>query len=57
LNKYNFIKTDPFYPVVTSRDGIYTCGCVHEPMDIPRSVAEASGAAAKAAESVREVEI
>jgi len=57
LNKYNFIKTDPFYPLLTSREGIYTCGCVHEPMDIPRSVAEASGAAAKAAESIREVEI
>jgi heterodisulfide reductase subunit A len=57
LNEYKFIKTDPFYPVLTTREGIYTCGCVHEPMDIPRSVAEASGAAAKAAENLREVEI
>ncbi len=53
LNKYKFIKTTPFIPVETSRDGIFTCGCVHEPMDIPRSVAEASGAAAKAAEVIR----
>ena len=53
LNDYNFIKTTPFIPVETSRNGIFTCGCVHEPMDIPRSVAEASGAAAKAAEIIR----
>ncbi|MFX1409484.1 MAG: FAD-dependent oxidoreductase [Promethearchaeota archaeon] len=53
LNNYNFIKTTPFIPVETSKNGIFTCGCVHEPMDIPRSVAEASGAAAKAAEIIR----
>jgi len=53
LNEYNFIKTQPFVPVETSRDGIFTCGCVHEPMDIPRSVAEGSGAAARAAEVIR----
>ncbi|MFX0059403.1 MAG: FAD-dependent oxidoreductase [Candidatus Hodarchaeota archaeon] len=53
LNKYNFIKTTPFVPVETSKEGIFTCGCVHEPMDIPRSVAEASGAAARAAEVIR----
>lgn len=53
LNDYNFIKTTPFIPVETSRSGIFTCGCVHEPMDIPRSVAEASGAAARAAEVIR----
>jgi heterodisulfide reductase subunit A-like polyferredoxin len=53
LNEYNFIKTPPFIPIETSREGIFTCGCVHEPMDIPRSVAEASGAAARAAEIIR----
>jgi heterodisulfide reductase subunit A len=53
LNDYHFIKTTPFFPVETTRNGIFTCGCVHEPMDIPRSVAEASGAAAKAAEVIR----
>ena len=53
LNDYKFIKTKPFYPVETSKDGIFTCGCVHEPMDIPRSVAEASGAAARAAELIK----
>jgi heterodisulfide reductase subunit A len=53
LDDYNFIKTTPFIPVETSKNGVFTCGCVHEPMDIPRSVAEASGAAARAAEVIR----
>ncbi|MFX1588051.1 MAG: NAD(P)-binding protein [Promethearchaeota archaeon] len=53
LNKYSFIKTTPFIPIETSKEGVFTCGCVHEPMDIPRSVAEASGAAARAAEIIR----
>ncbi|MFX1498770.1 MAG: FAD-dependent oxidoreductase [Promethearchaeota archaeon] len=53
LNNYKFIKTTPFIPVETTKEGIFTCGCVHEPMDIPRSVAEASGAAARAAEVIK----
>ncbi len=53
LNEYNFIKTTPFIPVETSREGVFTCGCVHEPMDIPRSVAEGSAAAARVAEVIR----
>ena len=44
LNEYRFVKTPPFESVETSKGGIFTCGCVHEPMDIPRSVSEASGA-------------
>ncbi|NVM52878.1 MAG: CoB--CoM heterodisulfide reductase iron-sulfur subunit A family protein [Candidatus Helarchaeota archaeon] len=50
LDEYNFLKTAPFAPLDTSRPGIFTCGCARGPMDIPNSVAEASGAAAKAAE-------
>ncbi|KKM51460.1 hypothetical protein LCGC14_1555450, partial [marine sediment metagenome] len=53
LNNYDFIKTNPFLPIETSVEGIYTCGCAREPMDIPRSVAEASGAAARAAEVIK----
>ena len=53
LNEYNFIRTNPFAPVETNVEGIFTCGCAREPMDIPRSVAEASGAAARAAEMIR----
>lgn len=53
LNEYRFVKTPPFDSTKTSKGGIFTCGCVHEPMDIPRSVSEASGAAARAAEVIR----
>jgi heterodisulfide reductase subunit A len=37
-------------PVDTKRPGIYLAGYCHEPMDIPEAVAQASGAAARAAE-------
>jgi heterodisulfide reductase subunit A len=53
LDNNHFIKTPPFIAIETSREGIFTCGCVHEPMDIPRSVTEASGAAARASEVIR----
>jgi heterodisulfide reductase subunit A len=53
LDEYKFVKTSPFMPIETSKSGIFTCGCVHEPMDIPRSVAEGSGAAARVAEIIR----
>ena len=53
LNDYKYVKTDPFTPVETTKEGIFTCGCAREPMDIPRSVAEASGAAARAAEVIK----
>jgi heterodisulfide reductase subunit A len=50
LDEFNFIKTSPFAPLDTSIPGIFACGCARGPMDIPNSVAEASGAAARAAE-------
>ena len=50
LDEFNFIKTTPFAPLNTTKPGILACGCARGPMDIPNSVAEASGAAAKAAE-------
>ncbi|MFX1297641.1 MAG: hypothetical protein ACFFD2_22680, partial [Promethearchaeota archaeon] len=50
IDEFNFLKTAPFAPLDTSRPGVFTCGCARGPMDIPNSVAEASGAAAKAAE-------
>jgi len=49
LNKYNFCATETFSPVETSRPGVYVCGAFASPKDIPESVAQASGAAAKAA--------
>jgi heterodisulfide reductase subunit A len=48
LNKYNFCETGAFSPVETSKPGIFVCGAFSAPKDIPESVAQASGAAAKA---------
>jgi len=55
LNKYNFVATDPFAPVATSRPGIYTCGVFQGPKDIPGSVTEASAAACLAGADLAEV--
>jgi heterodisulfide reductase subunit A len=52
LDEYNFFKTDPFSPMDTTRPGVFACGYCRGPADIPVSVAEASGAAARAAEVV-----
>ena len=48
LNEHKFCQTEPFTPVETSRPGIFVCGAFAAPKDIPESVAQASGAAAKA---------
>jgi heterodisulfide reductase subunit A len=40
-------------PIETQVPGVFLCGCCHGPKDIPESVAEASGAAACAAEVAR----
>jgi len=49
LNRYKFCQTNVFSPVETSKLGIFVCGAFSSPKDIPESVAQASGAAAKAA--------
>jgi heterodisulfide reductase subunit A len=49
LNSFGFCKTDDLSPVETSVPGIYVCGAFSGPKDIPDSVAQASGAAGKAA--------
>jgi heterodisulfide reductase subunit A len=48
LNQYNFCETQTFAPMNTSKPGIFVCGAFSAPKDIPESVAQASGAAAKA---------
>jgi heterodisulfide reductase subunit A len=49
LNPYDFCSTDIlFSPLQTSRPGIFVGGAFGAPKDIPDSVSEASGAAAKA---------
>ena len=48
LNDDGFAQTGVFTPVETSRPGIFVSGAFSAPKDIPMTVAEASGAAAKA---------
>jgi len=52
LNEYNFCFTGNLSPLETSRPGIYVCGAFAGPKDIPESVAQASGAAARAASMI-----
>ena len=49
LNKYNFIDTLEYYKENTNQEGIYVCGAVAEPKDIPETVIQGSAAAGKAA--------
>jgi heterodisulfide reductase subunit A len=46
LGPNNFANTNSFKPVATTRPGIYVCGSLQSPKDIPQSVMEASAAAA-----------
>jgi heterodisulfide reductase subunit A-like polyferredoxin len=48
LNLHQFCDTEDFHPVETSRPGVFACGAFTDPKDIPDSVIQASGAAAKA---------
>ncbi len=43
-----FVRTDPHVPTKTSREGIFVCGAMSEPKDIPETVTEATGVAAQA---------
>jgi len=54
LDIYGFVETPDklFYPLDTTRPGIFACGYAHSPRDIPDSVVQGSGAAARAAEVV-----
>ena len=52
LDEYGFFRTDPFSPADTTREGVFTCGGCRGPSDIPQAVAQASGAAARAAQYV-----
>ncbi len=54
LNRYNFVATDPFAPVCTSRPGVFTCGVIQGPKDIPSSITEASAAAQVAGSALAE---
>jgi heterodisulfide reductase subunit A len=49
LNHYRFASSSSFNPVETSRPGVYSCGVLQGPKDIPIAVMEASAAAGAAA--------
>ena len=55
LNHYDFCSTWPFSPLETTRPGILVAGAFQGPKDVPESVTDASGAAALAAEALKEV--
>ena len=48
LNEFNFAETRGFFRETTSKEGIYACGAVVEPKDIPETVIQASAAASSA---------
>jgi len=52
LNIHDFVKTDPFNSVVTSRPGVYVCGVAQSPKDIPETMVQASAAAGMAASNL-----
>jgi heterodisulfide reductase subunit A-like polyferredoxin len=54
LDSHQFCLTRDFQPTETSRAGVYACGAFTEPKDIPDSVIQASGAAAKAMATIGE---
>ncbi|BCS95666.1 hypothetical protein DSLASN_12980 [Desulfoluna limicola] len=52
LTPGGFAKTGSFNPVATSRKGVYVCGALQGPKDIPQSVIEAGSAALSAGASL-----
>jgi heterodisulfide reductase subunit A-like polyferredoxin len=54
LDKEGFVRTPDklLQPLDTTRPGVFACGYVHSPRDIPDSVTQASGAAGRAAEAM-----
>jgi len=54
LNEYGFVEVPNTLaqPLDTTRRGIFACGYVHSPRDIPDCIVQGSGAAARAAEAL-----
>ncbi len=50
VNKFGFADVDEVNPLKTSRAGVYACGVITGPKDIPESVIQASGSAVLAAQ-------
>jgi heterodisulfide reductase subunit A-like polyferredoxin len=47
LDRYGFCKSREFMAVDTTRDGVFSCGAFNGPKDIPETVIQSSGAAAR----------
>ncbi|HZE21179.1 MAG TPA: FAD-dependent oxidoreductase, partial [Desulfobaccales bacterium] len=54
-NPHEFVATSAFDPVAASRPGIYVCGAMQGPKDIPESVMQASAAAGAVSASLGDV--
>jgi len=54
LNQAHFAATEPFTPVDTTKPGVYVCGVMQGPKDIPESVMQASAAAGACSSFLRE---
>jgi len=54
LNQFHFCETSTFRPVETNRQGIFVAGPFTEPKDIPETVMQASGAAARVMSLLRD---
>jgi heterodisulfide reductase subunit A len=52
INDFGFVETPGLEPAVTSREGIFVAGALQSPKDIPDTVAQGLGAAAKATEGI-----
>lgn len=52
--EWNFLKTAPFSITETTSLGVFVCGTVSAPKDIPESVTEASAAAGRVIELLKE---
>lgn len=48
VNKWGFCETGKFFPVATTREGIYVCGSVSSPKDIADTLVEAGAASCQA---------
>ncbi len=55
LDSQNFAVTSSFEPVMTSKPGIFICGALQSPKDIPQSVIESSACAAVAESTLAEL--
>ena len=54
LSEHDFVEIPDRLsnPVDTTKPGIFACGYIHSPRDIPDSVVQGSGAAARAARAL-----